>query len=257
MAAYLLVQVSDVHLTSGGATVAAGARPRQNLVAALQLLERSQIRPDLLVLTGDLTDAGEASCYQDLAAMVTAAATALGCEVLYLPGNHDDRDSFRRLLLGDPGGSGPINQVRWQGGLRVIALDSTIPGEGVGNLDDETLAFLADALAAPAPDGTVLAMHHPPIPSPVLPMSRLRLGNAAALAEVVQGRDVRVILCGHNHHLAAGQLGDVPVWVSPATAYLVDVTSPAAAREIPGSAVSRIDLDSDGYRASVITVPIG
>ena len=71
-----------------------------------------------------------------LSAILSEAAAGCGASVIYLPGNHDDREAFRRHLLGDAGVPGtPLNQVHWRDGLRVVALDSTIPGEDGGRLD--------------------------------------------------------------------------------------------------------------------------
>jgi 3',5'-cyclic AMP phosphodiesterase CpdA len=263
--AYQLVQISDVHLTVDG-TLKQGVRPRDNLLGVLATLEARGIRPDVFVLSGDLTDAGDPSCYEDLAAIMAKAATesgagsgaGSGADVLYLPGNHDNRDAFRRGLV--PGaGSGmagapgdPVDQVRWRGGLRVIALDSTVPGQPHGELGDQSLAFLKSELATPAPDGTVVVLHHPPVPSPVQPLAAIALRDPARLREAIEGTDVRLVLAGHYHHEVAGTLGSVPVWVGPATSYRIDPTVPDTFHGVPGTAVSRIDISEDGPVITVI-----
>jgi Icc protein len=252
---YLLVQLSDIHLTTSGIGPH-GARTRDNLLAALREAAAAGLRPDVFLLTGDLADAGEGPCYDDLAAILTDAARASGASVVYLPGNHDDRDEFRRRLasgdgaLGGPGA--PVNQTHWRDGLRIIALDSTIPGEDGGALDDQTLRYLRSELATEAPDGTIVALHHPPILSPVEPMARMALRDPGRLRDAIAGSDVRLVLCGHSHHEAFGMLGATPVWVSPAIAYRLDVTSTGAFRGVPGTAFSGIRLD--GEDGPVVTV---
>jgi 3',5'-cyclic AMP phosphodiesterase CpdA len=257
------VQLSDIHLTVSGAGPH-GARTRDNLLAALREAAAAGLRPDVFLLTGDLADAGEGACYDDLAVILADAARtsgAAGASVLYLPGNHDDRDKFRRRLLGvgDGGSPGaPVNQTHWRDGLRIIALDSTIPGEDAGALDDQTLRYLRSELATAAPDGTIVALHHPPIPSPVEPMARMALRDPGRLRDAIAGSDVRLVLCGHSHHEAFGMLGATPVWVSPAIAYRLDVTSTGAFRGVPGTAFSGIRLDGeDGPVVTVypVTVP--
>jgi 3',5'-cyclic-AMP phosphodiesterase len=256
VSSHVLIQISDVHLTVGG-TLPPGVRPRDNLVAGLRLLDDTGIKPDVFVLTGDLADTGDAACYADLAGMLDDAARARRASVVYTPGNHDDRATFRRHLLGGDGadhGAGPINQTHWRDGLRIIALDSTVPGAGHGHLDPATLDYLRTELETPAPDGTILALHHPPMPSPIQPMSRLALRNPDDLRDAIAGSDVRIILCGHNHHAALGTLADIPVWVSPATAYRADVTSTEIFRGVPGGAFSRIDLSDARLVATVIPI---
>lgn len=248
-ASYTLVQVSDVHLRPDG-VMANGARPRENLLAALAAVAEAVPAPDAFLLTGDLTDGGDAACYDDLAELARAAAG--GAEVIYLPGNHDERAAFRRHLLGT-GGDGPVNQARRVGGLRVIALDSVIPGEDRGELGEEALEFLRRELAAgPAPDGTVVALHHPPVGSPIEPMTAIALGNPRQLAQAVAGSDVRLIMAGHFHHEASGQLGGVPVWVGPATAYRLDTASTGSYQNIHAAATSRIELTPAGPLATTI-----
>jgi 3',5'-cyclic AMP phosphodiesterase CpdA len=252
---YLLVQISDVHLTTTG-TLPPGVRPRDNLVRALEMMETCGIRPDVILLTGDLTNSGEAACYDDLRAIVARTAKAADATVIYLPGNHDDRATFRRHLL-DADGDAPVNQTHLHDGLRIIALDSVVPGHDHGMLDEQALAYLRAELASPAPNGTIVALHHPPIPSPIKPMADIALRNPGRLRDVVEGSDVQLILSGHSHHEALGVLGTTPVWVSHATAYRLDTTSTDAYRGYPGSAFSRIDLTPDGPVATVVHVDDG
>jgi 3',5'-cyclic-AMP phosphodiesterase len=257
VSSYLLVQISDIHLTASGSLLP-GVNPRDNLVKALRLLDTTGIRPDVFLLTGDLADTGEGACYDDLAGLLAQAASRSGASVIYVPGNHDQRDTFHRHLLGGSGGAdgdGPVNQTHWRDGLRIIALDSTIPGESHGALDDQTLDYLRTEIAAAAPDGTVLALHHPPIPSPIRPMAEIALREPDRLRDAIAGSDVRIFLCGHNHHEALGTLGPVPVWVCPAIAYRADITSTQTFQRVPDIALSRIDLSDDGPTVTVIPVP--
>ena len=215
MASYLVVQISDLHLTASR-SLSSGVRPRDNLLSGLRLLEAAAIRPDVYLLTGDLADTGDGDCYDDLAGILAEAARRSDASVIVLPGNHDDRDTFRRHLHpgGGPvypeGNSGPVNQTHWRDGLRIIALDSTVPGEDYGNLDDQSLGYLRSELATAAPDGTIVALHHPPIPSPIQPMTRIALRNPERLRDTIAGSDVRIVVCGHNHHAALGTLGGGP-----------------------------------------------
>ncbi len=74
------------------------------------------------------------------------------------------------------------------------------------------------------------------------------------LAAAIAGSDVRIVLCGHNHHQALGMLGSIPVWVSPSAAYRADVTSRAVFRRLPGAAFSQIELQGSTSIATVIPI---
>jgi 3',5'-cyclic AMP phosphodiesterase CpdA len=251
----LLIQISDIHLTAGGELLP-GVHPRANLCAGLAKLTDAGLEPDFFILTGDLADTGDPTCYQDLADIMKAAVDTTGAGVAYLPGNHDVHSEFRRHLLGLSPTSETINQVHWCGDHRVVCLDSVVLGEGFGALTDETLGFLRDTLATPAPGGTVLALHHPPIPSPIEPMSRLRLRQPESLADAISGSDVRLIVCGHNHHEALGAVASIPVWVSPAVAYRMDVLTRQEFHKLAGSAFSQIVIDDNEVTVTVIPVPL-
>jgi len=163
---------------------------------------------------------------------------------VFVPGNHDERRFLRANLLGAPGeeSDGPIDQVHRFGHLRLISMDSTIPGDDAGALSDDQLTWLASELETPAPSGTVLALHHPPIHSPITTMDRIGLADADRLARIVSGTDVRLVIAGHNHHASAGMLGTVPVWVCPALSYRSDPMEERRYVGLPGSAFTRIDV---------------
>ena len=137
-------------------------------------------------------------------------------------GNHDDRAAYSRELFGDES-QAPQDRVYDVSGLRIISLDTSVPGWHHGELSDEQLDWLRDLLATPAEHGTILALHHPPIPSPMLPVAEvIELLDTDRLADVVRGSDVRAILGGHYHFSAHSTFTGIPVSVASATCYLSD-----------------------------------
>ncbi len=238
----LLVQLSDLHILPNG-LLHDRVDTMANLEWVLAALVSSGERPDALILSGDLADGGQPAAYERLRRAVEPVAERLGATVVYVPGNHDDRDSFARHLLDRAGSDGPIDQVAECDGLRIIALDSTVVGRPHGELSDAQLHGLATRLERPAPKGTVLVVHHPPIPSPLSFLDSILLRRPERLGEVIRGTDVRLVLAGHTHHTTSGLLGGVPVWVATATAYQADAMVPGDLyRGVPGSAFSRVDL---------------
>jgi 3',5'-cyclic AMP phosphodiesterase CpdA len=105
-------------------------------------------------------------------------------------------------------------------------MDTSVPGFHHGELSGDQLDWLAAQLETPAPDGTILALHHPPVPS-VLDLSVLvELRDQAALAAVVRNSDVRTILAGHLHYSTTGTFAGIPVSVASATCYTQDLNVP-------------------------------
>jgi len=223
----LIAHLSDTHI---GAT--ADATPRtQRVLAHLDGLRRT---PDAVLITGDLADHGAEAEYEELRELLGERDVLLG------PGNHDRRAPYRKVLLGAAAEDGPINSVADRGELRFVLLDSTIPGEDSGRLDDETLAFLAEALAATPAERTVLvAFHHPPVELHVPFIDEIRQHDSHRLAAAIEPYpNVVALLCGHAHTPAASTFAGRPLLVAPGvvstlglpweTADLVDYARPPA-----------------------------
>lgn len=222
----ILLHVSDTHLRAGGSMLFDLVDGSARLNRALAAIRASGIRPDAIVFTGDLADLGEPAAYDQLRALVEPFAQELGARVLWVMGNHDDRAAFRETLLDETADLGPVDRVDELDGLRVITLDSTVPGEHHGELRDEQLDWLGEVLATPAPLGTILAMHHPPVPS-VLPLAAsVELRDQSRLATVLRGTDVRAIIAGHLHYSTFATFAGIPVSVASSTCYAQDLTVP-------------------------------
>lgn len=250
----VIVQLSDLHVPGTG-YVHGSVDSLQNVVEILQLLEESGL-PNLLLLTGDLANDGEIEAYERLRAVFDDFTTRRGVPVMYIPGNHDKRSAFRSRLLDLDASDATSDQVFWSGGLRVIGLDSTALGGHYGELEPAQLEWLAAQLEQSAPLGTVIALHHPPIAGPIEVMNLLALRAPEQLAAAIKDSDVKMLLAGHNHHAMAGVLGGVPVWVSTATVYQMDVpaSDTGSLRGIPGSGFTRIDVTEEGMFATHVAM---
>lgn len=224
----VLLHISDTHLRAASTPrlfdVVDGAL---RLEATLNVIRASGIRPDAVVFTGDLADLGEPGAYGALRALVEPFAEELGAKVLWVMGNHDDRAAFRAQLLDDDSAdTAPYDRVDELDGLRVVTLDTTVPGHHHGEITPAQLCWLEEVLATPAPLGTILAMHHPPVPS-VLPLAAsVELRDQRPLAEVLRGSDVRAIIAGHLHYSTFATFAGIPVSVASSTCYAQDLTVP-------------------------------
>lgn len=222
-----LLHLSDTHLLAGNRPLGGRFDTAANLTRTLEAAEAIGIRPDAIVFTGDLTDLGEPEAYEALRKAVEPVAARLGAPVVWVAGNHDERPAMRSALLGQDESQHPITGVWDLGGLRLVALDSSVPGWHHGDLDTAQLEWLRGVLAAPAPLGTILALHHPPLPSHVPLFDILELRDQGRFAEVVAGSDVRAILAGHLHYSTNGTFAGVPVSVAAATCYTMNLARAA------------------------------
>lgn len=255
---HTVIQFSDVHVVPEGQLLHGSVDTLGNLAAALAEVEAAAISPAALLFTGDLADAGDAASYRRLRETAEKAAARIGAPVLFGMGNHDTREAFHADLLGDEPSDRERDFVYEAGGLRIIVLDTTEPGHHHGLLTDSQLDWLRGRLANRAEHGTILALHHPPIPSPLEILEMLTLRQHAELADIVRGSDVRIIVAGHAHHTTCGSLGGVPVWIAPATAYAADVLAPAGlVRGATGGGYTRIDVYADEATATFVSIGRG
>ena len=86
------------------------------------------------------------------------------------------------------------------GPVRLIALDTNIPGKGEGFLCAERLSWLEQRLAEAPERPTLIFMHHPPFPTGLAPFDQIGLTNAEMLgALIARHPQVERIVAGHVH----------------------------------------------------------
>ncbi|MEU6247217.1 metallophosphoesterase [Glycomyces sp. NPDC047010] len=249
-----VLHLSDTHLTGDGSPHRTGVDAAEALTGLLADLEALQ-RIDLVVVTGDIADDGSQGAYRLARDLIGAYAADRGAPVLFTTGNADDRANFTAVLgsghLGPSARPCAVDAIDGPDraaataldGIRFITLDTLVPGKVHGRIGPEQLAWLRGLLAAPAPRGTVLAFHHPPIRFPNAVQEPPKLINPADLAEAIHGTDVHVVLTGHYHLQLAGRLGAAMVWTGPAVVNRRDLScGDEAVRYVSGSAATLIDL---------------
>lgn len=223
---HFILHISDTHLLAGGNKLYGSVDSETHLRQLFSELEASGGRPEAIVFTGDLADRGEADAYERIRRIVDPVASRLGARVIWVMGNHDNREAFRAGLFNEVPTTRPVDRVYDVHGLRIITLDTTVPGHHYGEVSGDQLDWLAEELSVPAPDGTILAMHHPPVPSMLDLAATVELRDQADLAEVLEGSDVRSILAGHLHYSSTAMFAGIPVSVASATCYTQDLTVP-------------------------------
>jgi 3',5'-cyclic AMP phosphodiesterase CpdA len=224
---HTIAHLSDTHYLGGKRPLYGTVDTDRTLARALEQLERSGTNPSAIVITGDLADLGEPDAYERLRGELQPVADRMGSKIIWVMGNHDERGPYSSILFGGKADDvSPQDRVYDVDGLRIIALDSSVPGYHHGELTDEQLSWLEEVLTVPAPHGTLLALHHPPLPSPIEIMAIIELQQQQKLADVIRGTDVRGILAGHLHYSTNGTFAGIPVSVASATCYTIDTSAP-------------------------------
>jgi Icc protein len=253
---YRILHLSDTHLTASGLDED-GVDARGSLAGLLHDI-RHVSGVDLVVVSGDVADDGSAAGYEDARQQIGAYAGERGIPVVFATGNHDNREHFAEVL-----GSGHLDvdgsdngrlfsaekraAVSDRNGLRVITLDSLVPGAAHGEIGADQLAWLRRTLSEPAPLGSVVLFHHPPVTLDIGFHQGIALQDPAELGEVIAGSDVHVILCGHFHHQLMGTLAGIPVLVAPGVVTRLDLTAPGhLMRGLHGAGAVVVDIGGPG-----------
>ena len=223
---HVIAHISDTHFLGQGRPLYGVVETEANLRQAFEQIGRLGSKPEAIVITGDLADLGEPDAYARLRAIVEPAAAELGAQVIWVMGNHDERGPYNQGLFDGDDTTAPQDRVYDVNGLRIISFDTTVPGYHHGAVTDAQLEWLADVLSTPAEHGTILAVHHPPVPTPLLwAMEMLELNGQDRLAAVLEGSDVRAILGGHLHYSCHSTFAGIPVSVAAATCYTLALTA--------------------------------
>ena len=257
MAEQVIVHLTDLHLAAASRPLFGVVDADAQLVAALRQVTASGLTPAAIVVTGDIADTGAPDAYARARGLLEPLADSLGAKLVWVMGNHDRRAEFRAGLLGGGPAETEVDEVHDLAGLRLVVLDSTVPGHDHGELTDSQLDWLADVLATPARRGTILAMHHPPLPVVIAPSDEIELHGQDRLATVLSGTDVRTIIAGHLHHATTSTFAGIPVSAAAASCYTVDPLAPGGGvRGIGGGqALNLIHVFAD--RIVHTAVPIG
>jgi 3',5'-cyclic AMP phosphodiesterase CpdA len=194
----IIAQISDTHIVVGSDSADPQDTAAVDLRSAVDHLLRLPARPDLVLISGDCVNSGSAAEYQRFRQLIEP----LTMPVYIIPGNHDDR--MQMLELFGSQGSAPlpgfVQYVVDMWPVRLIALDTNVPGKGEGFLCAERLGWLEQRLAEAPDRPTLIFMHHPPFLTGLAPLDTIGLTNAGMLGAVIAGHpQVERIVAGHVH----------------------------------------------------------
>lgn len=247
----LIAQLTDFHATVPGAT-AGGVDTRAAFRALVSHVRALAPRPDLLLVSGDLAEAGVDAEY----AFVLEGLESLGIPFVAVPGNHDLRAPLRRVLARHTGTEPDhLGLARELDGLRVIGLDTLVEGASHGALLPAQLAWLERTLGADAGRPTLVFLHHPPFATGLPAMDEIGLREGRAeLAALLEGRrDILGLVCGHVHRAISGSFAGHRAFIAPSAShqFALDFAGPGfrVVREPTQIALHRV---ADGRLASYL-----
>ncbi len=199
----LIAQISDTHISVPGKKAYSVASMADNLTHCVEHINQLTPRPDVVLITGDITYSDHPDEYRYAAELLTP----LGMPWFVIPGNHDSRGNLKncfdqvncpvtsQILENDF-----INYVIEEFPLRLIALDSTRSKHPGGEFCDARAVWLEQQLDAAADRPTMIFTHHPPVKMGVRETDIDGFIGAERLAAIIEKYHcVEQLICGHVH----------------------------------------------------------
>lgn len=213
--ALLIAQITDIHIGFDPDAGEDEFNYRRFLAVRDHLLE-AEVRPDCLILSGDLADGGDPACYERLARAIETCPFP----VYPMAGNHDTRSVLVEAFPGFEDEEGFVQYAIEFDGFRVLCIDSLDQGRHGGAFCEKRAAWLTRQLDAHREIPTLIVLHHPPVvtgiewmdPKPEEEWYRRFHATVAGRSQVVG------IACGHLHRPVFSQVEGIPLSVTPAVA---------------------------------------
>jgi 3',5'-cyclic AMP phosphodiesterase CpdA len=217
----VIAQITDTHIRPEGTLAYGRVDTAPYLANAVRHLLGLKPRPDVVLATGDLVDGGTPEEYRRLRELLAP----LPMPVYLIPGNHDDRAALVEAFRDHsylPMKAPFLHYVVEGYPLRLVALDTLVPGQVGGLLCEERLAWLQARLGEAPDRPTLIFMHHPPFTTGITHMDAHGLANTREFVEVVRRYpQVERIVCGHLHRPIQARVGGTLATTAPSTAHQV------------------------------------
>lgn len=135
-----ILQITDTHLFADNRKKLLGINTQRSFLAALRQAKRESKHPDVILLTGDLSQDCSIKSYKNLAKYLSSS---FDCPILWLPGNHDDPKTMTKVFAKTKLHSEKIFRFNnWQ----IILLNSHSPGNVYGYLTQQEFNWLKKCL---------------------------------------------------------------------------------------------------------------
>jgi len=191
----LLIHISDVHC---------GLR-FEGVLLQRAIDEINSLSPDIVVVTGDLTEEGIFSEFQEAKRYLTqikCRRLVVGC------GNHDARTTGYILF---PKFFGEPSSVTESGDTALIMLNSSRPDREDGEIGYNQGLWMKHCLEQHKDKFKIIALHHHLIPVPDTGMERNLVCDAGDFLRTLTSYNVNLVLCGHRHRPWLWKIGNLPI----------------------------------------------
>ncbi|MBX2868775.1 MAG: metallophosphoesterase [Acidiferrobacterales bacterium] len=204
-----VVQITDVHLTAEPDSKLYGIDTALSLTNTVTAINELSIKPDVVVVTGDIAEDGACSTYIRFRDLMSG----LNVPVYVLPGNHDNVSEMRSVLNTD----GMYYQSHAQiGGWGILFVHTQVDGHSHGLVDPQELTRVKRDIEDLKGSPVLVALHH--TPSMVCPSFGCQLHNADEFTALLDKySNVKCVIAGHTHNASTVSAGNYIQFTTPST----------------------------------------
>jgi len=187
----------------------------RRVAAAITYVKNLTVKPDMLMLTGDLTDHGDFASYRRLRDLIADCPFPVHLVV----GNHDDRVAISKIFPDLEVNDGFVQYVIDRDEVRIIVLDTLDAGHHGGAFCQRRASWLRARLAEVPGKPVMIVLHHPPIETGIPWMT----ANPAeawvnALDRAIGDRPNVTMIAGHIHRSITTNWRGRILAIAPSTA---------------------------------------
>jgi len=214
----MLIQITDTHILPPGEILYGSTDTALHLKQTVREINRMRPVPDAVLITGDLVDKGDTAGYEHFIELIEP----LKMPAYVIPGNHDEPQVMREAFAAGP--YFPASDETYQYAVedlpfRILALNSHCDSTELPDFGPRRLSWLEHQLSL-SDKPVLVALHHPPMTTGI---ELIDMGGSdwfQGLKSVLNShKQVKLVVCGHCHTDLCGRIGQVPVYMAPATAH--------------------------------------
>ena len=208
-----VLQLSDLHLFSSPEETLLGVNTEQSFLSVLSLAKISSWPPDIIILTGDLSQDTSKESYDRLLSHLVP----LDIPCFVLPGNHDTPrsllETFQHPLVS-------YQPFLHHGNWIFAFLDSEKPNEEGGILKEDEIKNLAEEIKKHPLKQVLICLHHQLNPVGSAWIDTMAVENPGSLQALISSTpQIRGLIHGHTHQEFASQLFGTAIFGTPSTCF--------------------------------------
>ena len=156
------LHISDLHILNKQGELRKGIDPCKKLEKLICLTRDLELNPSFSIISGDLSHGGTVQSYE-LVKKYISELESLGGPVIPAVGTRDNRDNFRRILLGKPSPQkdAPCYYSRSLEGFHIVILDSQTHDWDTGAFNGSQLDWLEKELQNHPDEPAIISFHNP------------------------------------------------------------------------------------------------